>query len=114
MKRSRSPCLLQSVLLILLSGAIREAHAAKLIDVSVLDKDYLVVHLSDGDVVHNEGVGETVTRCIPELDSSAAVEISNWTITSLEDANYGTAGKHPQNCYRKKKLSGHVEEDEAA
>ena len=109
MRRSRNHHLLQAVLLVFLGGVGSEVQAAKLIDVSVLDKDYLIIHFSDGEVIHNEGVGETVTRYDPELDTSAAVQTGNWTISSIEDANYGVAGKHPQNCYRKKKLSGHAQ-----
>ena len=109
MRRARNHHLIQAALLVLLSGAGSEVQAAKLIDVSVLDKDYLIIHFSDREVIHNEGVGETVTRYDPELDTSAAVQTGNWTIKSIEDANYGVSGKHPQNCYRKKKLNGHAQ-----
>ena len=78
MKRATNQYLLQTVLLVLLAAS-SEVEAAKLIDVTVLDKDYLIIHLSDGDVIHNEGVGETVTRYTPELDTNAAVEIGSWT-----------------------------------
>lgn len=87
-----------------------EVRAAKLIDVSVLDKDYLIVHLSDGEVIHHEdGAGEEIIRYTPELDADAALQTGNWTITSSDDAYYGDSGKNPQNCYRKKKLSGHAQ-----
>lgn len=90
--------------------SINEAQAAKLIEVRVLDKDYLVVHLSDGDVIHHEdGKGEEIARYSPELDTSAAVQSSSWTITSSQDSNYGGSGQNPLNCYRKKKLSGHAQ-----
>ncbi len=97
-------------LLILLGGVAREVEAAKLIDISMLDQDYLVVHLSDGDVIHNEGsTGETILRYTPVLNTGAAVTTSNWRITSAGDPNYGSSGQHPQACYRKTKLSGHAE-----
>src|SRR5262249_48956161 len=95
-------------LVLLLCLAATPLHAAKLTSVSVLDQDYLVVQISDGDVTHNENpASETVSRYPPELNTIAAVSSANWTITSLHDGNYGGAGKHPVNCYRKTKLSGH-------
>ncbi len=97
-------------LLLLVAGSAVEVSAAKLIDVSTLDKDYLVVHLSDGDVIHDEGAaGETIIRYTPELDTSVSVQTASWTITSSQDPNYGAGGQHPQSCYRKTKLSGHAE-----
>jgi endoglucanase len=89
------------------------AEAAKLINVGVLDKDYVVVQVSDGDVAH-EMPGEKVTRYTPELSTSAAVQTSSWTIKSSQDANYGTAGKSPTACSRKKKLSGQAQMDWAS
>ena len=75
----RSTRLARHLLLVLplvqLAGAAGEVQAAKLVDVAILDKDYLVVHLSDGYVIHEEGgVGETILRYTPELDTSAAVQ----------------------------------------
>lgn len=86
------------------------AHAADLVSVGVLDKDYLIVHISDGDVVHDEaGAGETILRYEPELDTTEAVDTDNWTITSSDDGTYGLSGLNPSACYRKTKLSGHAE-----
>ncbi len=40
------------------------------------DKDYFIVHLSDGDVIHHEGnTGEEIIRYTPELDTGAALQI---------------------------------------
>ncbi len=99
------------VLIFLLSVNISHVQAAKLVNVSILDRDYLIVNLSDGDVVHQDEVNkvEQILRYTPELNTSAAVQTGNWTITSLNDASYGSGGKHPLNCSRKKKLSGHAE-----
>jgi hypothetical protein len=83
-----------------------QAQAAKLLGVDILDKDYIVVHVSDGEVAH-EQPGEKVTRYTPELSTTAATQASSWTIKSQTDTNYGTAGKNPASCSRKKKLSGH-------
>ena len=82
------------------------AEAAKVISVGALDKDYVVVQISDGDVAH-EAPGEVVTRYTPELSTTAAVATSSWTIKSAQDASYGATGKNPTACSRKKKLSGH-------
>ena len=86
-----------------------QAHAAKLASVGVVDKDYLVVNVLDGQVVHNEGVSESVVRYTPELDTSAATQVANWTIRSSDDTSYGSSGLHPVACYRKKKLNGHAQ-----
>ena len=83
-------------------------YAARLASVTVLDRDYLVVQVSDGDVTHHESpASETVSRYTPALDTSAAVSAANWTITSSQDGNYGGAGRRPTSVYRKTKLSGH-------
>jgi hypothetical protein len=86
------------------------AEAAKVISVGALDKDYLVVQVSDGDVAH-EVPGEKVTRYTPELSTTASALTSSWTIKSSQDASYGTAGKNPTACSRKKKLSGQSQGD---
>jgi endoglucanase len=102
---------LRALLLVVVAGIAGPVQAAKLLDVSVLDKDYLIAHFSDGDVVHNESGIDSVVRYTPELSTTAATQTGNWTITSSQDTNYSGAGKHPQNCYRKKKLSGHAQEN---
>ena len=95
-------------LVLLLCVAAAPLHAANLTSVSVLDQDYLVVQISDGDVTHNENPSsETVSRYTPELNTSAAVAAANWTITSSQDGNYSGAGRPPTNAWRKTKLSGH-------
>ena len=61
-------------LVLLLCVAAAPLYAAQLTSVSVLDQDYLVVQISDGDVTHNENPSsETVSRYLPELNTSAAV-----------------------------------------
>jgi endoglucanase len=83
-------------------------YAAQLKSVTVLDRDFVVVHISDGDVTHNESpVSETISRYTPVLNTTAAVSNASWTITSPQDASYGGAGRQPVNAYRKTKLSGH-------
>src|SRR5512138_1038398 len=112
MTKRRPVSAFSAFLLALVFGSVADVQAAKLIDVGILDKDYLIVHLSDGDVIHHEGSsGEEVVRYTPELNATAAAQTANWTIKSAQDGNYGTAGRHPQACYRKKKLSGHAQGD---
>ncbi len=106
--RPKLPSLIRTLLLVSLAGAATQVEAAKLKGVSILDKDYLVVHLSDGDVTH-EAPGEVVTRYTPVLSTDAAGQTANWTISSSQDASYGVAGKNPLNSYRKTKLSGHAQ-----
>jgi endoglucanase len=92
------------------SFAPLRAEAAKVLGVGPLDRDYLVVQISDGDVAH-EQPGEKVTRYTPELSTTAATQTSSWLIKSDADPNYGAAGKSPTACSRKKKLSGHAQMD---
>jgi endoglucanase len=95
-------------LLFLLAVSAVPLHAANLTNVTVLDRDYLVVHVSDGDVTHNESpVSETISRYTPVLSTTAAAAVGSWTITSAQDGNYGGAGRQPANAHRKTKLSGH-------
>jgi len=97
-------------LLVLLGGTAAEVQAARLVEVNVLDRDYLVVHLSDGDVVHEENpVEEVVIRHTPDLDTGAAIQTGSWAIMSSQDPNYGGGGQHPVICHRKTKLSGHAQ-----
>jgi hypothetical protein len=83
------------------------AHAAKLVSVSVLDRDYLVVQVLDGEVAHEP---EKVTRYTPELSTTAAALASSWTVTSSADAGYAGAGKNPSAISRKTKMSGQSQE----
>jgi len=102
--------LLHLPVLILIFGAATVLQAAELLEVSVLDKDYLVVHLSDGEVIHNEGIDiDTMVYHSPSLASIAAGLPSSWTISSAEDANYGAGGRHPIICHRKTKLGAHAQ-----
>jgi endoglucanase len=101
---------LSASLVALLGGSAQEARAAKLVDVAVLDRDYLVVHFSDGEVVHDERAGrERVVRHTPELETGAAAQTASWTLWSSEDPRYRGAGLHPQRCHRKTRLSGHAQ-----
>src|SRR4029453_13421482 len=97
--------------LLLLGGlcvAATPLHAARLVSITVLDKDYVVVQISDGDITHNENPSsETISRYTPELNTTPPVAGGGWTVTSSQDANSPGAGRQPTNAYRKTKLSGH-------
>ena len=106
----RSLVILPMVLLMYFYLTVCDANAAKLVSVSTLDRDYLIVNISDGDVIHQDETTKTeqIVRYTPELNTNAAVLATSWTITSTDDSNYST-GRNPASCYRKKKLSGHGE-----
>ncbi len=102
----------------------QHARASKLTEVKVVDKDYLMIRFMDGEVTfvddglgdcaylnccHNES-NDNIVSYAPSLNTSQATNAANWTITSDNDANYGTAGLHPIACYRKSKLNGMTEE----
>jgi hypothetical protein len=109
MRRTKEYHFLLWILFLISCVNINAVQAAKLVEVSVLDKDYLIVHLSDGEVIHHEGsTGEEIIRYTPELDAAAATQVGNWTITSSDDTNYGSV-QNPDSCSRKKKLNGHAE-----
>jgi endoglucanase len=98
-------------LILLLGVTVCDVQSAKLVNVGILDRNYLIVNISDGDVIHQDEVNkvEQILRYAPELDTSAAVQPGNWSITSSDDSSYGPTGHNPLNCSRKKKLSGHAE-----
>ena len=91
-------------------GLVSQAEAAKVVSVSVLDQEYLMVHVLDGEVLH-ELEGEQIQRYSPELDTTAATQASSFTLTSAEDSAYGEAGQQPTSVSRKSKISGQAQLD---
>jgi endoglucanase len=101
-----------------------EAFASKLVWLKVVDQNYMMVQFKDGDINfvdnasgstaytgdHWTGNNYKVTYG-SALDTTNAVATTNWVIKSTTDANYGTTGKNPTNCYRKSKLNGMAEMD---
>jgi endoglucanase len=97
--------------------------AAKFNSLQIQDKDYLVIHILDGQVEHrddglgasafgghsHDSDGDIVTQFEPHLNTTAAQQCSQYTITSSTDANYGATGKQPVQCYRKTRMNGHAE-----
>jgi endoglucanase len=103
-------------------GCFITLHASKLADVTILDKDYLIIHFLDGEVTHrDDGIGSTAFTSNHEddrdtvkiygtaLSTTQAATPSSWTIKSTTDANFGATGKNPAQCFRKTKLNGHAE-----
>ena len=101
-----------------------DVFAAKLVGTKVVDKDYIMINFMDGEVIFvDDGLGSTAytsghdtanNYVVPygsPLNTTNAVGAANWTIKSTNDANYGTSGLNPSNCYRKSKLNGMAEMD---
>lgn len=94
--------------------------ASKLVEVKVIDKDYLLVEFADGNVTFNENVNlanaytnsvdnsqiNSITWYGSKLSTAEAVSVANWTITSTDDSNFGATGVKPTICYRKSKING--------
>ncbi|MFP4681294.1 MAG: cellulase N-terminal Ig-like domain-containing protein [Chitinispirillaceae bacterium] len=110
---------------VMLAMVVFTLQAAKLQQVQVVDRDYLMVTILDGEVTHkDDGVGEhafsahhhekgqdTVKLYDPALDVTAAQATDSWTLKSSDDANYGKAGLNPEECFRKTKTNGHAEKE---
>jgi hypothetical protein len=101
-----------------------DAFATKLVEIKVIDKDYIMAYFKDGDVNFvDDGLGSTAYTGAHNtannykvlygstLNTTNAVAAANWVIKSTADANYGTTGLNPTNCYRKSKLNGMAEMD---
>ena len=79
-------------------------HATKFLKLSVVDKDYLMVHFRDGEVRYrDDGTGpsaflghtfvegdDTLKVFGDRLDPSIASMADNWSISSNDDASFGT------------------------
>lgn len=96
--------------------------AAKLTELRVVDQQYLMVTVLDGEVSHkDDGLGvnaftganqadaDIVTEYLPTLSTAQAQTITNWTIKSTGDVNYSGLGKNPTAVHRKTKLNGHAQ-----
>jgi endoglucanase len=103
---------------LLIAGLCASASGAQLVDVRTVDEQYVMVHWLDGEVEYagdsggpagipkpGEAIHDTIKRYEPALDTAAAVEPGNYTITSRDDQAYAEAA-HPTNVYRKSKVSG--------
>jgi len=98
--------------------------ASKLVEVKVVDKDYVMLFFKDGEVIYtenttasyaysNNGSSANDNQLVTygtALNTTNVVTVSNWKIKSTDDANYGTAGVSPTSVYRKSKLNGMSQE----
>jgi len=107
------------LMLLLLVSAV-SASASKLVSVSIVDKDYIMLYYRDGDVTFNEreipgwSLYETNGNLSREintlvtygqaLNTTNATNAGNWKITSSDDSNFGKKGVAPSTIYRKSKL----------
>ncbi len=118
----RRRALIISVLSLIFMSA--DALASKLVEIKVVDKDYIMVYFKDGDVEFvDDGLGadaftgnhQTANNYAvyygTALNTTNAVATANWTIKSTDDGNYGTSGLHPTSCYRKSRMNGMAEMD---
>ena len=101
------------------------AFSTKLINVKIIDREYLMVYFIDGQVNFvDDGVGtcayesachdasnNIVVRYGNPLNTTNAGLAANWTIKSSDDPNYGGNGRKPIACHRKSKLNGMAEMD---
>jgi len=117
----RTALIISALSLIIIST---DAFATKLVSTKVVDKDFLMVQLKDGDVCFmDNGQGQyaymgdhfsgwdRVVSYGSALNLTNIVNTANWVITSTNDADYGTTGLNPTACYRKSKLNGASEGD---
>ncbi len=96
--------------------------AAKLAELRIVDQDYLMATVLDGEVGHkDDGLGadantganqadaDIITEYTPFLNTTTAQNATGWLVASNDDANYGSAGKKPTAIHRKTKLNGHAQ-----
>ena len=101
-------------------GISAELHASKLVEVKVLDQDYLIIHSKDGEVLFvDDGTSNAayaghesdpdnsyvVTYGEP-LNLSRVAEAGFWVIKSRDDAFYGSNGASPVAVHRKTRVNG--------
>lgn len=91
------------------------AGAAKFVSMSILDKDYLMLRLRDGEIRYrDDGTGpsaylghsfaegdDTLVVFGERFDASCTVQMAEWEITSDDDSAFGTV--HPVSVSRKSK-----------
>jgi len=107
------------LLIFFVFGIVQTLYASKLVEMKVVDKDYLMLHFEDGIVTFvDDGKGATAytndiepgySKAIfygANLDLTNAADVNNWIIKSPDDANYGGSGIAPTACFRKSKVNG--------
>lgn len=93
-------------------------NATKLVEVKVVDKDYLMLFFKDGEVFYrDDGKGpsacrghawaegdDTLKTYGRELDVQLAALASSWSVVSPDDSYYEAPGRQPLAVYRKSKV----------
>ncbi len=104
----------------LVMGISPKLQSSKLVEVKALDKDYLIVHFKDGDILFvDDGTGPSayggheadpnnsyVVIYGEPLNISIIADVSKWIIKSDGDGNYGTQGASPTAVYKKTRVNG--------
>ncbi|TVR51108.1 MAG: glycosyl hydrolase family 5 [Puniceicoccaceae bacterium] len=99
------------------------APAARLAEASILDREFLLLYFTDGEVEFlDDASGPTaygghsheprlnwVTPHGEPLDVAAATSRKSWRLSSAEDERYGPDGLPPEDCHRKSKINGHAQ-----
>ena len=98
--------------------------ASSLVEMKVLDNNYLVFHFEDGIVTFvDDGQGPYAYTDHTDPDDNEAVwygaalnvvkvaDVNNWLIKSADDDNYGETGITPVATYRKSKVNGMSQEE---
>lgn len=114
--QDKSKCMKRNALFIIMTLLVTVyAEAAKFIELKVLDKDYLMLLIRDGEIRYrDDGTGpsaylghsfaegdDTLMVFGERLDPVEAAIPSAWTVTSEDDRNFGT--QHPDNVFRRSK-----------
>ncbi|MBD3319904.1 MAG: glycosyl hydrolase family 5 [Chitinivibrionales bacterium] len=105
------------VVSIILCGLFAAAWATKLMEVRPIDNEHLMVVWKDGFIDYrDDGTGSCAYRnscsdATPRahgspLNTSSAASTGTYTLTSADDADYGSTGKRPTNVWRKAKVNG--------
>jgi len=94
-------------------------NATKLSAVEIIDKGIMLISFKDGDILFRDdakGPSAYLSMNDPTENSAIlygnplnidlAVLASNWKIRSTDDPAYGSAGRAPQQCFRKSKING--------
>lgn len=105
--------------MLIVSASFSYTFATRVVEVKVVDKDYLAVYFKDGKVAYrDDGTGpsaytghdfapgdDQLIAFGKELDLKAAVNPSSWRLYSSDDSFYGKNGRQPIKLYRKSKVN---------
>jgi len=107
-------------LIVFVLGVSQTLWSAKLTELKVVDKDYLLLNFKDGEVKFvddGKGTGaysgtsddpknNYVVSYGKALDITNAVDVRNWIIKSDNDSRYGTVGLSPKVVFRTTRVNG--------